>query len=223
MAHNNVLRWRDGRGWLVLSGGAEVGGEVRAQAIGRAAADGGVAYVSLGNDTNVAEAALLDMEDLGAASGYLVDVLSEDDETIRTKLAEASMIVIESDADLASIRSGLLGAAAEGIEAAFANGAVILAEGLSASAFGQRIALDSGETIDGLGWLEQAFILPAVVAVAESTTGRAALDDQPSALALGIGVGSALVLGPDGAVELWGRKQVTVALGRSFVSSNLSN
>ena len=102
MAHNNVLRWRDGRGWLVLSGWAEAGSEVRAQAIGRTAADGGVAYVSLGNDTNVAEAALLDMEDLGAASGYLVDVLSEDDETIRTKLAEASMIVIESDADLAA-------------------------------------------------------------------------------------------------------------------------
>lgn len=223
MAGNNVLRWRDGRGWLVFSGAAEAGSEVRAQAIGRTAADGGVAYISFGSNTEVAEAALLDMEDLGASSGYLVDVLSEDDETIRTKLAESSMIVIESDADAQSVRSGLLGAAAEGIESAFANGALILAEGLTAAAFGQWIMSEVGQMIDGLGWLEQSIILPGVVAVAESTAGRSALYDQPSALALGIGVGSALVLGPDGELELWGHKQVTVALGRGFVSSNLSN
>lgn len=220
MARNNVLRWRDGRGWLVLSGVPEAGSEVRAQAIGRTAADGGVAYVSLGSDTNIAEAALLDMEDLGAPSGYLVDVLLEDDETIRTKLAEASMIVIESDADPASVRSGLLGAAVEGMEAAFAGGAVILAEGMAAAVFGDHMLSTAERVMDGLGWLEQAIILPGEVAVVDSAAGRAALEVQPSALALGIGVGSALVLGPDGEVELWGNKQVTVALGPNFVSSN---
>lgn len=223
MGGNNVLRWRDGRGWLVFSGAAEAGSEVRAQAIGRTAADGGVAYVSFGSDTNVAEAALLDMEDLGAPSGYLVDVLSEDDDTIRTKLAEASMIVVESDADAKSIRSGLLGAAATGIESAYANGAVILAEGISTAVFGQWTMFGIHQMIDGLGWLEQAIILPGVVAVAASTAGRAALGDRPTALALGIGVGSALVLGPDGEVELWGREQVTIALGPGFLPSILSD
>ena len=192
MARNNVLHWRDGRGWLVLSGGAVEGSAVRAQAIGRMAADGGVAYVSLGATTNVAEAALMDMEDLGASSGYLVDVMSEDDDTIRTQLADAGMIVIDADTDARSVRSGLFGAAVQGMESAFANGAVILAEGVCAAAFGQWIMDDSEQLIEGLGWLDQSVIFPGVVSIADSIPGRTALQQSPVALALGIGVGSAI-------------------------------
>lgn len=220
MARNNVLQWRDGRGWLVLSGKAIEGSAVRAQAIGRMAADGGIAYLSLASSSDVAEAALADFEDLGASSGYLVDVLSEDDDTIRAQLADAGMIVINAATDATSVRSVLLGAAAEGMQAAFENGALILAEGVCAAALGEWILVDNKNVIDGLGWLAQSVILPEVVAVAGSVPGRAALEYSPSALAIGIGPASALVLGPDGEVEIWGDKQVTVALGRMFTSSN---
>src|SRR5690606_13987307 len=98
MARNNVLRWQDGRGWLILSGGGADASDVRAQAIGRVSADGGVAYVSLSGAQ--AEKALADMEDLGAPSGYLVDVLTEDDETIQAKLSEAGLVVIEGSASV---------------------------------------------------------------------------------------------------------------------------
>ncbi len=218
MARNNVLQWHDGRGWLVLSGGHVLESDVRAQAIGHIDADGGVAYISFGNNIDATEALMNDMQDLGAPPGYFVDVLMEDDDTIRSKLGEASLIVVEAGENSAEVRSALLGAAIEGMQTAFENGAVILLEGNSASVFGTWILLETGEIRQGIGWLSQMFVLPGVTAVAQSEAGKAALDEESSALALGIGAGSALALGPDGEVEPWGEREVTIALGRSYVA-----
>lgn len=218
MARNSVLSWLDGRGWLVLSGGEDGSGDVRAQAIQRVSADGGVAYVTLGGNSALGEKALADMADLGAPSGYLVDVLSEDDETVRAKLSDAGMIVVEAGANVDDMRSSLLGAAAEGIKAAYENGALILAEGVSAAAFGTWAAIESGKTAIGLGWLENGFIAPGVTSVASSEVAQKMFRSEPSAIAVGIGVGSALALGPDGELETWGKQQVTVALGPGFTT-----
>lgn len=217
MARNNVLQWRDGRGWLILSGGHLPESDIRAKAIGHIDADGGVAYISFGGNAD-AEILLSDMQDLGAPPGYLVDVLSEDDDTIRAKLGEASLIVVSSSSNIADTRSSLMGAAVEGMQTAFENGAVILLEGNSAAVFGAWMLLESGEIRQGIGWLSQMFVLPGVTAVAQSEAGKAALAEEASALALGIGQGSALALGPDGEVEPWGEQQVTIALGRSYVA-----
>ncbi len=218
MARNNVLQWRDGRGWLVLSGGHVLESDVRAQAIGHIDADGGVAYISFGNNIDATEVLMNDMQDLGAPPGYFVDVLTEDDDTIRSKLGEASLIVVEAGENSADVRSALLGAAVEGMQTAFENGAVILLEGNSAAVFGTWILLETGEIRQGIGWLSQMFVLPGVTAVAQSAAGKAALEEESSALALGIGEGSALALGPDGEVEPWGEQAVTIALGRSYVA-----
>jgi hypothetical protein len=217
MARNNVLQWRDGRGWLILSGGNLPESDIRAKAIGHIDADGGVAYISFGGNAD-AELLLSDMQDLGAPPGYLVDVLSEDDDTIRAKLGEASLIVVSSSSNIADTRSTLMGAAVEGMQTAFENGAVILLEGNSAAVFGAWMLLETGEIRQGIGWLSQMFVLPGVTAVAQSEAGKAALAEEASALALGIGQGSALALGPDGEVEPWGEQQVTIALGRSYVA-----
>jgi hypothetical protein len=152
MPQNSVLNWPDGRGWLVLSGGHDTGGEIRAQALGRISADGGAAYVTLGANSTFGEQALADMDDLGAPTGYLVDVLLEDDETLRQKFGEASLVVIEEGANASDLRSALLGAAIEGIRQAYENGAVILAEGSAAALFAAWLSLDSGNIISGLGW-----------------------------------------------------------------------
>ncbi|MBZ0283599.1 MAG: hypothetical protein K8L97_22880 [Anaerolineae bacterium] len=218
MARNNVLRWLDGRGWLVLSGGHTLGSEVRAQALGRAAADGGVAYINLGGNTGSGEQALADMDDLGAPPGYLVDVMTEDDQTIEGKLADAGIIVIEAGSNLIDVRSAMLGATVQGMQTAFQNGAVILAEGLSAGVFGEWVVLETGILTNGLKWLENGLVLPGVTAVSESVVGKSVLNSQPLAIALGIGAGSALALGPDGEIETWGNKQITVALGRDYIA-----
>ncbi len=216
MAQHTVLQWLDGRGWLVLSGGHVAGSQVRAQALGRVAADGGVAYISLGSGSNLGEKALADLDDLGAPPGYLVDVISEDDQTIQARLSDACMIVIEAGSSLDEMRSALLGAAADGIQVAYEHGAIILVEGLSASVFGAWVYLQTGKITTGLDWLHNALIVPGVTAIADSQAGREVLAAQPGAIAIGIGSGSALALGPDGEVEIWGERQVTITLGRGF-------
>lgn len=213
MPTRSVFHWPDGRGWIVLSGGVDPGGDIRAFAIGRAAADGGVAVVTTGGGGESAERVLDDVEDLGAPSGYLVDVSSEDDATVTAKLADAGMILIEAGESAAEIKSALMGAAAEGIQTAFENGAVILAEGVSAQALGGWIVKDDGQLAAGLEWLD-GLIAPGVTSAAQ--WGHDLLLEQPLAYVVGIGAGSALALGPDGQVETWGKGEVSVALGRNY-------
>ncbi len=213
MASQNILHWRDGRGWLVLAGGES--GDVRGQVIGRAAADGGVAYLSLGNHDGWIEAALADMDDLGAPPGYIVDALTEDDQTLTARLSEAAIIVVENAPQVGELRSGLLGAAAAGMQAAFENGAVVLAEGRAAMALGAWV-ITGDAVLPGLEWLAGALVVPGVTAVAQSAPAQWVLNEQPGAIAIGIGSTSALALGPDGEVEPWGQRQVTVVLGREF-------
>lgn len=214
MPRNNIFEWPDGAGWLVLSGGADPESDIRAQVLTRLQADGPAVYLALSNGTDAAEAALDDMEDLGAPSGYLVDAAAEDDATLTEKLGEASLIVIEALPTGDDARSALVGAAIDGIEAAYQNGAVILAEGQSAMVFGAWVVLKHNGLKDGFEWLPSALIGPGVTSAA--VWARELLLTQPAAFAIGIGEGSALALGPEGQIELLGRGEVTVALGQLF-------
>lgn len=214
MAIETVLRWQAGSGWIVLSGGADAGGEIRANALRRLNAAGGVAYIGFNEDS--ADAVLDDMEDLGAPTGYLVNVVSEADDSIRTQIEEASMIVIDDSVTADDWRNNLLGAAVEGIQSALSRGAVVLAEGSGAEALGGYIINSNGQLTQGLGWLENALILSDTTSLADSDLARSILDAEPQAVAIGIGVGSALVLGGDGSIEVWGERQVAIALGRDY-------
>jgi hypothetical protein len=217
MPRQAVFQWLEGRGWLVLSGGADPGGELRGQALARSAADGGVACMALSGDPTAADQLLDDVTDLGAPSGYIVDVATEDDETVRSKLAEAGVIILATDGTAEDVRSALLGAAISGIQTAYENGAVVLVEGACAMAFGGFIVREAAGLGAGLGWLQEALVLPEVESAAVAA--KPLLAEQPSSVAVGIGVGSALALGPDGQVETWGRRQVTVALGTQYGGS----
>lgn len=212
MPSNNVFHWLDGAGWLVLAGSANEA--LRAQALGKIAADGGIAYVVMSGDSLSGERALDDMVDLGAPSGYLVDVTSEDDRSIQTKLAEAGMVVIEAGTSTDAVRASLLGVAIDGIQIAYENGAVVLVEGLSAMLFGEWMTLANGELKNGFEWLSGALIAPGVTNAAEWA--RELLYAQPASFAVGIGGGSALALGSMGEIEIWGERQVTVALGARY-------
>jgi len=214
MPSRSVFQWRDGRGWLVLSGGPDRAGELRAMALERASADGAVACVAI-NGIEAADRVLTDMQDLGALSGYLVDVAAEDDDTVRSKLAEAGMVVIEGGANAVEVRSALLGAAIEGIKKAHENGAVILAEGTSAVVFGEWVQQGKGELGRGLEWLKGALI---ILGADVSEKAKAALISEPKAIAVGLDVGAALAFGPDGEIERWGEKEITVLLGRNYAT-----
>jgi hypothetical protein len=171
----------------------------------------------LSSDPGAGDNLLDDVEDLGAPSGYVVDVAAEDDQTVQAKLIEAGVIVILTDGNAESVRSALKGAAIEGIQTAYQNGAVVLAEGACATAFGGFLVTPDGEVAPGLGWLVDALVLPGVDSAASQAKDLLAV--QRSGIAVGIGIGSALALGPDGQVETWGKGQVTVALGADLGGS----
>jgi hypothetical protein len=220
MPSQSVFRWLDGRGWLVLSSADDPSGEadlseVRAKVLGRAAADGAAAVVYLG-DARGADALLDDIEDLGAPSGYLVDIVTEDDETIRNRLTEAGVIVVSGASSSTAARSALLGAAIDGIRAAYENGAVVLVEGAAAGAFGAYIMDADGAVSVGLGWLLDAVILPGLASIGQ--VALPVLNAHPEAVGIGIGSGAALALGGDGEVEIWGARRVSVALGSAYQS-----
>ena len=202
MPTQNVFRWMDGRGWLVLSGGNTALGAVRATAIERVSADGAMACVSLGNPA-AADALLEDMQELGGPSGYLVDALAEDDETIKTQVGDASLVVLSSELRAREVQSLVMGAVIEGVKTAYERGAVILAEGGAASVFGAYIA-DDGQITDGLDWLHEGVVLPQATSATESPFAQAVLDDIPQSIVIGVAVGSALALGGDGMIETWG-------------------
>lgn len=209
-----VFQWLDGRGWLVFSGGADWEGEIRGTALARSSADGGVACIALSSDPTAADLLLDDVTDLGSPSAYIVDVAAEEDAAVRSKLAEAGIIVITTDETADSVRSALTGAAMSGIQTAYENGAVVLIEGECAMAFGAFIVTQEETIAAGLGWLERALVIPTSASAAESA--KPLLGVEPDSVAVAIGVGSALALGPDGEVETWGKRQVTVALGAQY-------
>jgi hypothetical protein len=201
---------------LVLAGDTPSSDEIRGRALGVAAADGAVAYVTTGGDNPGVDFLLRDMVDLGAPSGYLVDVMSEDDQSIREKLSDAGMIVIGLADTARDVYSALFGAAIGGIRQAFEQGAIVLVEGAGVMAFGSWIAEEPNPILDGFAWLQDLIVLPGTTAVAEMPTARQVLAENRLAVAVGIGVGSALALGPDGEVETWGQGEVSIALGPDF-------
>jgi hypothetical protein len=207
MPSQSVFHWLDGAGWLVFSG--EGSDEIRALSLGRTAADGAVACVSLTGDP---DHLLDDIADLGAPTGYLVDVYGEDDQTLHDKLGQAGMVIIAGGEDPAHVRGALRGAALEGIQAAYENGAIILLEGFSATAFGAWLMHETVEA--GLEWLQGAAVLTDVEDAAHYA--KPIFAAQPTAIAVNIMTGSALALGPEGQIERWGEREVTIVLGPAY-------
>jgi hypothetical protein len=215
MSVQRVLNWVSSPGWVVLSGGADPGGELRSTVLNRLKPEGFVAYLVLSEDEG--DETLDDFEDLGAPTGYVVNLIMEDDSAIREQLLDASLIVIDNSAEPDEWRNALMGAAAEGILDALASGAVVLGEGSGATVLGEYV-LNGSRIAEGLKLLQHALVLPNVTSVAQSPEAQQVLEMSPDAIAVGLGKGSALALGPDGSIETWGRRQVTIALGRNYQS-----
>jgi peptidase E len=207
MPQANVIRWREGAGWIVLSGGGDedATSEIDSWALTRIRRGEPLAYIWAASDEEAADAHLDMLEEAGAPTGYLVDVLTEDDDTIRELLRDAGIIVIGDGAAQKRLRSGLMGAALEAMGEAHERGAVILCAGRSAGLFGAYTA--SSET--GMDWIENAIVVPYY----EGGELREPLVQHPESIGLGIGAGTALALGPEGQVEVWGGHRVTIILG----------
>ncbi|MEO1643762.1 MAG: hypothetical protein AAFR67_01145 [Chloroflexota bacterium] len=216
-----TLQYLSGNGWLVFSGGHTTGSPLRARALARARAYGITAYISTADDGG--DSLLEDMEDLGARSGYFIDPEYDDPTDTIADLKTASLVIVEMGTSINALYRLLKGPAIEGIKQAYERGAVVLIEGLAGNIFGRWVVTDSGDIVDGLNWVNNAFVEPQSAGAEDSRAVRAVLNEIADAVAINIESGSALALGPDGAVEVWGEGQnVTISLGRNFADESKS-
>ncbi len=211
-----VLKYISGRGWLVFSGGNDAVSEVRAQALARAGGYGTSVVISLADDGG--DSLKDDLEDLGARAGYFVDLQFDSPDEIEEQMKMASFIAVETGSSLDALYGALRGAGLEALKQAYERGAVILLEGLTINLFGRWVVSDGGELLEGFNWVQNAFIEPESMGIDDSRAVQAVLNEIADAVAINVARGSALVLGADGQVELWGEKQVTVSLGSNYAS-----
>lgn len=216
MAEGQIINWLDNNGWIVLSGGADALSEIRAMALSRAISDGGVAYISFADDAG--DFLLEDMSDLGAPAGYIVDLVNDDNNSIYEQIMSAGVIVIEPGRSINTLHSAITQTVKRALRAALEHRALILLEGMAASVFGELFIGDDGILKEGVKWVENTFIMPGVTSFVESPDAQKALAYKADMVFIGIGLGSALVLGPEGEMETWGDNQVTITLGSGFNS-----
>lgn len=233
MPQANIFKWRDGEGWLILTGGGESGDEIESDALAKVAAGDPMAYIWAAGDVETADRHLTALDELGAPTGYLIDVMTEDDETIRAQLEQAGLIILGDGPNVGALRSGIVGAAVDSIGKAYERGAIILAIGagaavlgqcylahpqpLSASREGSQVAAGSTALKPGFSWLERAILLPSYEQERDAAQLRAALAQQPECFGLGLSAHSALAFSPDGNVETWGERNISVILGAAFM------
>jgi len=206
-----ILSWRQGAGWIILAGSADIQTDTRAQVLARIKAGGGIAYVGLRVED--IEALMDDMDDLGAPTGYFVNILAEDDASIEARLTEAACVVLPHITPTEDFHSALMGAALQGLITCYEQGGVIYAEGASASLFGAMFLASTGKSHTGFNWLEGVFVIPDIISMSESPMARQLLASGEVSLALGIGHGSAVAFGKDGELTPLGKRQVTLVLG----------
>lgn len=217
---SSIFQWPDGAGWFVLSGGGDFRkGEsesVDSSVILRSAADGALAYIWAASDLDTAEHFLTYIADLGGQSGYPVDIVSEDDATLNSQLGEAGLIVVGDGNQGTRLYNALHGPAIQAILSAYLNGALVMGVGVGAEVFGSWFLRGDADPLPGFGWLSNALLQVHPPHPATQKPRRELFQREPLAYSVEMGRDSALALGPQGQVELWGKRQIAVSLGQGY-------
>ncbi len=221
MSEQIPFSWLESNGWLVLSGSVDTLSEIRAQSLSRLNADGAVAYISLAGD--MGDALMDDMTDLGAPTGYLVDIEHDDNNSMYERLQSAGMIVIEPGNDIERLKRLMSQTVIRAIKDALESGALVLFEGIASGLAGEHIVQPNGKLTRGLKFVQNTYISPDTSSILETEDAEKVFIEHPETVFIGVQQGSALVLGPQGLVETWGEKQVTISLGSSIVNNDSTN
>ena len=217
---SSIFQWPDGAGWFVLSGGGDFQkGEsenIDSSMILRSAADGALAYIWAASDLDTAENYLTYVADLGGRSGYPVDIVSEDDDSLTSQLGDAGVIVVGDGNQGMRLYNAMHGPAIQAILSAYKNGALILGVGVGAEIFGSWFLRGAADPLPGFGWLSNALLQVHPAHPSTHKVRQGILRQEPLAYSVEMGRDSALALGPEGQVELWGKRQIAVSLGKSY-------
>ncbi|MCY4060792.1 MAG: hypothetical protein OXG53_00325 [Chloroflexi bacterium] len=202
--------WLDSNGWLVLSGKPDALGEIRAQALSRCAGASDIAYISLAAD--LGDALIEDMAELGAPSGYLVELDDSDNNEVYDRLSAAGMIVIEADRNAEALEGLISQTAISALKAALERGALILFEGAAVSIAAERRLNAKGEWTAGLNFIQHALISSSADSDAQDASPQAKHVAPLDVPVIVLAPGAALALGPARQIETWGDGEVTISL-----------
>ena len=229
MGQVGPLRWRDGRGWLVLAGGGDLEemADIARAAIAIVPDESPVVFVPAAGPTqeagrNEGAQVIAHIESLGGPAGYVAPIFTRTDATDpknARRLMNAGLIylgdgqtqrLVETLSDTPTFRA---------LEAAHRAGAVVLAMGYAASALGAWYigAVPGAELLRGWDWLSDAIICPSFDEAAAPAL-RAAVRSHAECVGVGVPRGVALALGPGNQVQTQraGERQATVVLGARF-------
>ena len=215
------FNWLESNGWLVLSGSKDTLSEMRAQALSRLNVDGAIAYISLAGD--LGDSLMEDMAELGAPTGYFVDLEDDDNNAIYERLKDASMIVIEPGDDVLTLKRLMTHTVIRALKEGLSLGALILFEGIASNLMGEYIVTLDGQMVKGLAFVNNVFISSNVDSILDVVDMQAVYATAPQTVFIGIPYGSALVLGPDRYIETWGDRQVTISLGSGLDDTDSAN
>jgi len=224
MGNAGPLRWQAGQGWLILVGGGELEDvcDIHRAAIEAMSDESPVVYVPTGSASSDAgrgrgQVVAEQIEELGGPAGYVAPIFTRadasDPKNVR-RLTQAGLVYL-GDGSARRLIETLSGTPSlDALAAAYAAGAVILAEGEAACALGAWGLAKDGEVIAGWGWLPESLVCPAF----HDAGLRDAVKSKPECLGLGIPAGSALALGPENQVQPLSAdsQQVKVVLGHRF-------
>ena len=239
MGQAGPLSWRAGRGWIILVGGGELEDtlDIHRAAIEAMSDEAPVVYVPAASarpDAGRERGQLVveQMEELGGPVGYVAPIFARadagDPKNVR-RLTQAGLVYLgdgsaQKLAETLAVPgaavpsdAGHSTAALDALTAAFAAGAVIVAEGEAACALGAWGLGADGVIRAGWDWLPDTLIRPSFDDAA-ATALRNAIKSKPACLGMGIPRGVALALGPENQVQTLSAsgQQVTVVLGPKF-------
>lgn len=184
---------------------------IEARVLVRTHSQGPIAYIWAAGSIDAADAHMDSLQEMGARTGYLVDILTEEDDVLFRQIDEAGVIILGGGPNVDVLADALSGVVLNAMQEAFGRGATIYAVSDSA---GVLASYDVRGTViqPGIGWIEGALIMPDYSAdQAESL--RDMVHRHPEAYGLGLSAGAAMAFGPQGEIEVWGNQQVTVSLG----------
>jgi hypothetical protein len=210
------LHWRDGEGWLVLSGGGDFSKDetldIDSQVLSRTISQGPLAILWSATDIEAADRYLDYLRDLGGRTGFLLDITSESPADVQKQLEDVGIIILMDGAQPERLREALP-PIRHSLEKAHDNGATIYAQGKTAASFAAWIPGSRGLQ-PGFSWLEKAIL---VAPYTDSEPLKTWLQTTlPDGYGIGIGIGSALALSPTGEVEIWGGQAVNILLGKNL-------
>ena len=200
--------WRQGEGWLVLSGGAHHLSEIRAMALSRCNPGTDIACISQADD--LGDAVMDDLAELGAPTGYHIDLAESDNNLLYERITSAGLIIITAGcADW--LRGALRQTAVHALKEAFSSGTLLLCEGAAAELFAEHRVLENGWG-RGLNFVQGAAILSSATGSIELPA-RLLQRALPDMAVIILARGSALALGPGGQLETWGDRDITIRIG----------